>query len=57
MKLNCTMHPSGMTQERWDWPFKTAEERRLVVKYFEKIKRQETKDQKKQIHQLEEALL
>ena len=51
------MHPSGMTQERWDWPFKTAEERRLVVKYFEKMKRQEAKDQKKQIHQLEEALL
>lgn len=51
------MHPSGMTQERWDWPFKTAEERRLVVKYFEKIKCQETKDQKKQIYQLEEALL
>ena len=30
------MHPSGMTQERWDWPFKTPEERKLVVKYFRK---------------------
>jgi hypothetical protein len=34
------MHPSGMTQERWDWPFKTPEERKLVVKYFNKLARE-----------------
>lgn len=48
------MHPSGMTQERWDWPFKTPEERKLVAKYFEKMKRE---DKKKQIEELGEALL
>ena len=48
------MHPSGMTQERWDWPFKTPEERKLVVKYFQK---QAKEDKKKQIDNLEEALL
>lgn len=48
------MHPSGMTQERWDWPFKTPEERKLVIKYFQK----QTKEQKqKQIEQVGEALL
>lgn len=48
------MHPSGMTQERWDWPFKTPEERKLVAKYFQ----QQAKDQKqKQIEQVGEALL
>ena len=51
------MHPSGMTRERWDWPFKTPEERKLVVKYYEKLKRQERKEKKEQIHNFEEALL
>lgn len=52
-----TMHPSGMTQERWDWPFKTQEERKLVVKYYEKMKRQQGKDKKRQVEDLGEALL
>ena len=48
------MHPSGMTQERWDWPFKTPEERKLVAEYFRKL----TKDEKqKVIDNFEEALL
>lgn len=25
-----TIHPSGLTLERWNWPFKTAAERLLV---------------------------
>jgi hypothetical protein len=28
------MHESGLTMERWNWPFKTAEERMIVAKYF-----------------------
>jgi hypothetical protein len=35
------MHPSGMTLERWQWPFKTEAERALVVKYFRKLDKQE----------------
>lgn len=30
------MHPSGMSQERWESPFKTARERNLVVDYWKK---------------------
>ena len=26
-----TMHPSGLTLERWLWPFKTEAERKLIV--------------------------
>lgn len=52
--MNQEMHPSGMTQERWDWPFKTPEERKLVVKYYSKQQKQE---KKRQLDQLEEALL
>jgi hypothetical protein len=28
------MHPSGMTLERWHWPFKTEHERELVRRYL-----------------------
>jgi len=28
------LHPSGLTMERWNWPFKTSEERKLVQQYF-----------------------
>jgi hypothetical protein len=34
-------HPSGLTWQRWNWPFKTQAERKLVAAYFEKIKRQQ----------------
>lgn len=51
------MHPSGMTLERWNWPFKTPEERVLVKKYFERNKRQEAKAVKERIHNMEKALL
>ena len=27
-------HPSGLTWELWNWPFKTPEERELVREYF-----------------------
>jgi hypothetical protein len=29
-------HPSGLTWERWNWPFKTQEERAIVAKWFKK---------------------
>lgn len=48
------LHPSGMTQERWDWPFKTPEERKLVIKYFKKHQKEE---KKKMIESFEEAPL
>ena len=27
-------HPSGLTMERWHWPFKTAAERQLVLTWL-----------------------
>lgn len=30
------MHPSGMTMQRWNWPYKTPQERELVAKWFKK---------------------
>lgn len=27
------MHPSGLTLARWNWPFKTDAERKLVAAY------------------------
>ncbi len=32
-----SMHPSGLTIERWQWPFKTLQERQLVAAYFKKL--------------------
>ena len=28
------LHPSGLTWERWNFPFKTAAERQIVIKYL-----------------------
>ena len=36
-----TRHPSGLTLERWLWPFKTEDERKLVAQYFRKLDRLE----------------
>lgn len=30
------MHPSGLTMARWQWPFKTPAERKLVAAWFAK---------------------
>jgi len=38
-------HPSGMTLFRWNWPFKTPEERKLVVKWYAKEKRRRRKQE------------
>ena len=29
-------HPSGLTMERWNWPFKTETERVVVAKWMKK---------------------
>lgn len=50
-------HPSGLSQERWEWPFKTPEERAIVAKYFKSLERDSAKQQKKSIEDLGEALL
>lgn len=52
-KHNDSKHPSGLTWERWNWPFKTPEERQLVAKYFNKQRREE---RAKQYEGYEEAL-
>lgn len=31
------MHPSGLTMDRWDHPYKTTQERQLVINYFDKV--------------------
>jgi hypothetical protein len=41
LKTNKGLHPSGMTWERWDWPFKTPQERKLVVEYMKKFAKEE----------------
>jgi hypothetical protein len=46
-------HPSGLTWERWEWPFKTPEERVLVAQWFRKEQRNE---KRKQLDNVEEAL-
>lgn len=28
------MHPSGLTMERWNWPFKTPYEQEIVRQYL-----------------------
>jgi hypothetical protein len=30
------MHPSGLSVDRWNWPYKTPEERAIVAKWFAK---------------------
>lgn len=27
------MHPSGLTWERWHWPFKTQAEREMIMRW------------------------
>ena len=51
-------HPSGLTWERWEWPFKTPQERQLVAKYFDRVKKSADKEEKqKMLNELGEALL
>lgn len=28
------LHPSGLTYERWNWPFKTEQEKEIVRTYL-----------------------
>jgi hypothetical protein len=53
-KINKGMHPSGMTWERWEWPFKTPQERKLVIEYMKKFAKQE---QANALNKLGEALI
>lgn len=43
------MHPSGMTWERWESPWKNEAERRLVILFYKRQKRTEKQDQLKQL--------
>jgi len=47
-------HPSGLSWERWNWPFKTQAERKLVAAYFAKVKRE---DKRSMIDRLPAALM
>lgn len=57
--MNIEMHPSGLTMDRWEHPFKTAQERQLVIKYFDKLKRKGQQEEAQKIldrvQQLEDA--
>lgn len=46
------MHPSGMPLERWHYPFKTDEERELVIKWN---KKHDKESKRKQMDALEPA--
>jgi hypothetical protein len=37
-------HPSGLSWERWNWPFKTPQEREVVAKWFSKQTNKEIED-------------
>lgn len=50
------MHPSGMTLERWNWPFKTPDERKKVATYYKRNHRAEKQKLMKELNK-EEALL
>lgn len=57
MTKNLGKHPSGLTMQEWLWPFKTAEQRKLVAKYHKKMERKRTEKQqrKKQLDDIELA--
>ena len=53
-----SLHPSGLTWERWEWPFPTPQERQLIAKYFKKMKNETDKETKKKaLSKVGEALL
>jgi len=57
-QTHTSRHPSGLTWERWEWPFKTPQERQLVAKYFDRVKKAVDKEEKqKMLNDLGEALL
>jgi hypothetical protein len=41
------LHKSGLTVDRWNWPYKTPEERELVAKWFKKQTKKEMDDQER----------
>ena len=45
MTRNLGKHPSGLTMQEWLWPFKTAEQRKIVAKYYKKVDKQQRKKQ------------
>lgn len=47
--MKVDMHPSGLTADRWEHPFKTVQERQLVINYFEKMKRKAIKVNQQEI--------
>lgn len=53
------LHESGLSVTRWNWPFKTPEERAVVAKYFEKqrsaARRADAKEKQKALLELGEA--
>jgi hypothetical protein len=55
------LHESGLSMTRWNWPYKTPEERAIVAKYFEKLRsaarREEAKEKQKTLAELREAQL
>jgi len=44
-----SLHPSGLTWERWEWPFKTPQEREIVAKYFRRTKGTTEKRKKQRV--------
>lgn len=48
------LHPSGLTYERWHWPYKTEEERKKVVEYLAQKRKHDVRDA---LERLGEALL
>jgi len=57
-QVRASRHPSGLTWERWEWPFKTPQERQLVAKYFSRVKNTTDKEERqKMLNELGDALL
>ena len=57
-QVRASRHPSGLTWERWEWPFKTPQERQLVAKYFSRVKNTTDKEERqKMLSELGDALL
>ena len=53
-----SLHPSGLTWERWEWPFPTPQERQLIARYFKRTRTTTDKETKKKVlSKVGEALL
>lgn len=45
-------HPSGLTWERWNWPFHTETEKQMIGRYMRKQWATEKREKKKKFNEM-----